>query len=195
MRNCLCGLFVFCVTATILCSVTKAGVVITIQEVGGDVVVNGTGMLDLTGAGTAADVSRIGVIQPIGSLLIIGPPSAGAADEYTGLTGPANFGSGTGRGPDSFSGDLIEIDLGPNVFAVPDGYVSNAPLSGMMTFNGASFASLGIDQGSYVWTILSGDTITVNAVPEPSSIALLSVIGVGAAFQLIRRRRRQKNAT
>jgi len=35
---------------------------------------------------------------------------------------------------------------------VPHGYVSGATLSDSMTFNNATFASLGVTPGTYVWT-------------------------------------------
>ena len=35
---------------------------------------------------------------------------------------------------------------------VPHGYVSGAALSDSMTFNNATFASLGLDVGTYVWS-------------------------------------------
>ena len=56
----------------------------------------------------------------------------------------------------SGSGDFVGIKCltaGPNgLLIVPQGYVSGAALSDSMTFNNATFASLGVTPGTYVWT-------------------------------------------
>lgn len=70
-------------------------------------------------------------------------------------------------------------------------YVSNTLLSSSMDIFGESFASLGITPDtSFVWTIGSGDTVTVefSSIPEPLTAAAL--IGLSAlGFAIIRRRR------
>ena len=81
-------------------------------------------------------------------------------DRYDGLfTGPTNFGSGLATSASSGSGDLVGINLfdvldgiGNGLLFLPQGYVSGAALSDSMTFNNATFASLGVMPGTYVWT-------------------------------------------
>lgn len=74
---------------------------------------------------------------------------------------------------------------------LPSNYVSGAALAGTATYASATFASLRLTQGSYVFNVINGDTITVNvgAVPEPATWALMT-LGMGAVGFAMRRRRR-----
>jgi len=53
------------------------------------------------------------------------------------------------------------------MIAVPDGYTSGNALNGSSTWNSTTLTDMGATVGTYQWTILSGDTITltVGAVP------------------------------
>jgi hypothetical protein len=73
---------------------------------------------------------------------------------------------------------------------LPQGYVSGDPLSDSATYTGATFASLGVTPGTYVWTWGSGadaDNFTLQigptAAPEPSSLLLLA--GALTGFLLV----------
>jgi hypothetical protein len=79
---------------------------------------------------------------------------------------------------------------------VPAGYVSGTQLSDTDTFNGATFASLGITSGTYTYTWGSGPTadtatvMTIASVPEPSTwAAILGGFGILGAVQRFRRQR------
>ncbi|MFM2002994.1 MAG: hypothetical protein RI963_2420 [Planctomycetota bacterium] len=74
-----------------------------------------------------------------------------------------------------------------------------------MTFTGATFASMGLDNsGTYVYGLgSSSDTYTIiiptaggggggAAVPEPSSLAVASILGV-VGWHRTRRKRKQPN--
>jgi hypothetical protein len=75
---------------------------------------------------------------------------------------------------------------------VPRNYVSGRPLMSTLTWDNATFASLGVTPGTYVWTWGSGAnagsfTLRV-AVPEPAKLGLITFGLLGAGFA---RRKRQ----
>jgi protein with PEP-CTERM/exosortase system signal len=117
-------------------------------------------------------------------------------DIYVGLfTGPTNFGSGT----DLFSantgaGDFVGFNKsnGPVIngfLIVPRGYVSGTALSDSMTFDNATFASLGVIPGTYVWSWGTGlpnqnFTLIIGGAGVPdggSTVSLLSCALLGLA--------------
>ena len=66
--------------------------------------------------------------------------------------------------------------------AVPDGYGTGTLLFGSSTYAGKTFATLGTNQRSYIFTLPSLDAFTLNvgAVPEPNSTVAL--LGLGAVI-------------
>ena len=79
---------------------------------------------------------------------------------------------------------------------VPFEYVPGDPLSGTSVYARATFASLGVTPGTYVWTWGSGanaDSLTLQighapAVSEPASMALLALGVAGLGVRRWRRR-------
>jgi hypothetical protein len=69
---------------------------------------------------------------------------------YGFVNGPA-FGTGDIDNANSGSGDLVGALFGYYII-VPNGYVSNSPLSDTATYDNATLASLGLTPGTYVWT-------------------------------------------
>ena len=98
----------------------------------------------------------------------------------------ASYGTGNFGDWDTSSGDALAFFSNPQI-GVPVGYTSGTNISGSATKNGATFASLGFEIGSYVSTLTNGsitDTVTVNvnAVPIPAAAwlfgsGLLGLIG------------------
>ena len=169
----------------------QAAYIVDLTQEGSNVVATGSGTLDVSDLTFVINESGAygAVIQPSGGVIVIGPVSA-SVDDYTGVTGPANFGSGSVNFPNSGSGDLVGIFGSDRRLDVPAGYVSGNALSDTSTCDNASFSSLGVTPGTYKWTWGSGadaDSFTLKigaaAIPEPSTWAmmLLGFTAVGVA--------------
>ena len=141
-------------------------------------------------------------MEPSLGYVFTGSQSSVALDTYTGFMGPTSFGSGSGFvAADVNTGDTAGI-IGNSSFYgitnlwVPFGYVSEAALLGTETYDNASFASLGVTPGTYVWTWGAGadqsftlEISKVANVPEPAALAMFGfgMLLVGAFVGLRRR--------
>jgi hypothetical protein len=85
----------------------KAGVVIDMSEIGGNVVVTGSGTVDLTGL----SFSRSGFTEGFlfASLGDVAVGSVANDDLYSGAAGPASFGVGGFRSATGQSGDIVGV--------------------------------------------------------------------------------------
>ncbi len=182
----------------------EAGIIVNIEEQGSDVVASYSGSIDLTGIGFniigSGNVNRIGA-------------SAGQINFQNGATNkasltdfsknpwtvaPSAFGTGG-----LFNADTVSAAAGnafgfqASGFFIESSYVSGDPISGSMTFENQTLASMGINEGTGIMnaTFSSGDTLTVNAIsavstsaiPEPSGVLGLAGLILGSGF--LRRRK------
>lgn len=184
--------------ASIAAAPANAAYVVNFVELGGNVVATGSGSLDLTGLmGPFATTGTVGVHPNFPSLLIGAAPS-GSVDVYNGGAGPISWGAGAFTAADSGSGNLVgaSYDLSVGLLFVPTNYVFGTDLGESTSiWTGATFASLGLDPGTYVST-WGADTFTVNviagpAVPEPATWAML-VLGFGVIGHGLRGRKTRK---
>jgi hypothetical protein len=83
----------------------------------------------------------------------------------------------------SFSGDFFALEEGINAFlALPQGYTSGDPLTNSMTFDNATFASLGLTPGTYTWTWGTelrnqNFTLIIEGVGVPDGGTTVSLLG------------------
>jgi PEP-CTERM motif len=175
----------------------QAAYVVTLQQVGANVVATGSGAIDLTDLtlfNPSTTTATAGVV-PNRGLIVTGQISA-LVNLYDGYAGPTTIGSGGVIVASSGSGQQVGIQGLPDGFSapvltVPVGYLSDASLSDTSTYNNRTFASLGVTPGTYVWTWGTGahaDSFTLETVPEPASLGMLA-LGL-AGLGLARRMRR-----
>lgn len=198
----LSGLVLSCIAAAFVLLATGVaradGYTVTISQSGSNVVASGSGSLNLSGltlyaTGTSAPAD----MNPSLGYINTGPTSVGLYI-YTGFTGPTSFGTGSGGVATSGSGDSVEIlgsvvanyNNAPWLF-VPTGYVSGTALSDTATYAGATFSSLGLTRGTYIWTWGSGpnQSFTLAIASEPGSLLLLATGLLALGVLLVARRR------
>jgi hypothetical protein len=186
---------------TILCAFSilqaRADFIVTLQQVGPNVVSTGSGTFDLTDLSFFGGNLTGSFISPIFGLLDMGPTTIMANDAYTGLSGPTSFGSGGSTPATSGSGDRVGIagSFPGGLLDVPSSYASGTFLSSTQTWNGQTFATLGVTPGTYVWTWGTGihaDSFTLLArVPDSGSTFSLLLLSFAALFGVNRFRSQQ----
>ena len=180
----------------------QAAYVVSIEQVGSDVVATGSGSINFDALALFGDEIDPSLISASDGALIIGPTTPTDNAYYSGVTGPAiAFGTGGEFFADGGGGAIVGLgtfdETSGGVVAVPQDYVSGAPLgTSTATFANATIKSLGLTPGAYVWSWGSGptmDTFTLDvgvgagAVPEPATWAMMLLGLAGLALARIRR--------
>ena len=157
--------------------------IVTLTEEGPNVVATGRGTINTTALVPSFQTSNFAGTEPKFALIFTGPTSFPLNTVYLGLTGPTNFGSGSKTLASSGSGMFVGVSGLSGSIYVPRNYVSGMPLMSTLTWDNATFVSLGVTPGTYVWTWGSG----VNAgsftlqigptavAPEPATLGLLAL--------------------
>ena len=179
-----CSLMFTAVTGSLVSVKPAQAYTVRLQQIGANVVANGSGAINLTGLNFLSSSAAFPNLLPAGALIVTGPTTFSAVDVYLGLTGPTSFGSGFTTFANSGSGDTVGVLS--FLLLVPQGYVSGTALSDSATYNNATFASLGLTPGTYVWTWGDGAnqrfTLRIGAVPDGgSTVSLLGCALLGLA--------------
>lgn len=185
--------------ATLFGSTSDAGIVITFEESGTDVVATLSGSFASLPTPTTGTNVNFGNRVMASSQYVMWTPIGGSydVDQYR-LTNSLQFGTG-GFFPATSSANVNTqmFISGTNLF-IPDtqNYVGTV-LTGSLTWANHSFSTLGLTPGSYSTTFFNDAsesvTINVGAQPVPEPASYLATLGVGAACWIaVRRRRRSR---
>ena len=184
--------FILALVLGAFCTLANAGVIFTAVESDGDVIISASGPLDLTGLillGTFPGAA--GQIEPTYNGIWIGQSSP--FDLYEGnILVPGTFGTGPITAGDTHIGEVVGVSARPDddrYILTPNGYLSGESLSASTVWSNATFSSLGITEGTYIWT-LPNDTLTLHVgapVPIPAAAYLF-----GSALGLLGWMRRKK---
>jgi hypothetical protein len=191
-----CSLMFTAVTASLFCDRPAQAYTVTLEQMGSNVVANGSGPINLTGL-TFSETNGVVPAGVGGFFGIIQTGPEVTVDRYLGFTGPTSFGNGVFTPANAGSGDLVGIrsfltgTFFPGLL-VPQGYVSGAALSSSATWDNATFASLGVTPGTYEWTWGTGlpnqnFTLIIGGAGVPDGGSTVSLLGFGllglAAFR------------
>ena len=168
---------------------------VTIEQVGTDVIATGSGQIDLTGLTLSGDCScSFAYIYPSsGAIQISDGFQFANLWGSAAFSGPSSFGSGGFTVANNRSGSQVGVLR--NWVLVPFQYISDSDLgTSTSTYLSTTFASLGVTPGTYIWTWGTGAdqrfTLQIGETPLPAALPLFAS-GLGALGLLGWRRKRK----
>jgi hypothetical protein len=174
---------------------------VTLEEEGTSVVAVGGGDIDISGLSIGAPTFGFNpAMNPSTGFLYTGsaapPPSE--LQYYLGMSGPSSFGTGGTTDASSGTGSMIGLYGYYGELILPYGYTSETPISVSATYDNATFASLGVTPGTYVWTWGTGPdqsfTLEIGTTPLPAAFPLFATGLAGLGLLGWRRKRKAQAA-
>lgn len=179
----------------------EATMLLKLEEIGGNVVVRGSGSVNLDGL--TLRFSSDTYTNALTSIQVYAGPNAfddGSVDVYEGLKGSSTSISSDpelSENPTSYSGSnlfgLVTNDGSDKpLLVLPRGYISGTELGESTSTYEGTFSGLGLSVGTSTYSWSSGGTtqnvlVQVGSTPVPAPFCLA---GAGAAFSCIRRLKR-----
>jgi hypothetical protein len=163
-------------TPTPTSGATPSGFTVNFSEVGPNVVMSASGTLninDLTFVNSSTFTGPGGLGIDSATFIMGGNGNFSAYSGFT--TTASNFGTGSGIGASSGSGDVFGVIFNttpPYQLVVPSGYTTGQSITSTQTFNSQTFSSMGLTPGTYTYTWGSGaNADAINVVvggPSPT---------------------------
>lgn len=160
----------------------SAAVVVKALEFDGSVYVAGAGTISTIRLGDPGSGSARAGLRPDSGLLISGPNGFEPATFFSDAVSGPDFGFGALSRPSSGSGVRFGFEAGDGSLILPSGYASDGPLRFSSVFGVASFASLGIEEGRYLYTLANGDFIRLDADRTPEVVIDVRETPSGVVF-------------
>ena len=213
IRNVSAGLAIGLPLAAAWIQPAQAVLIYNFYESGGNLVVEGTGSLNLPSPVATFPLSISTGLLDLDSAFVIGTPDPRTGVGLYFITGPTTLGAGifpTSALASSDSGigsALIYNNNEVQFFFIDSTYVSGDTINSSSTFTGITLASLGMPNSGTLgtWTLYDpgdssyiGDTISVqvNASASPASVpGPLPILGLAAAFGFSRKLRKRIKAS
>jgi hypothetical protein len=203
-RNISAGLVLSLPLAITWAQPAQAVLIFNFYELGGNLVVEGTGSLNLPSSPSYTGHCGTAELYLDYSFRTCATP--GLQVNSYGITGPTTLGAGivpTLVWSSSNSGIGLTISYLAGGFGIDSTYVSRASIFSSSTFNGITLTSLGMPSSGTLgtWTLVDpndptyvGDTISVQVNASRSSASVpgpLPILGVAAAFGFSRKLRKR----
>lgn len=173
----------------------RASLIIAFSQDGANVDAVGTGSLNFLGLSFSGFDFNTPFVKASAATVLLGKVPPVYTDAYSGsISGPSTFGSGGSHAATSGAsaapgGTGAGIDAADGRLFVPGGYASGDSFTVSSIWESTTINDLGLTPGTYTWTWGSeaqgtADSLTVvvpSSVPEPASLALLSIAGLAWA--------------